>query len=173
MLKDGETVRAPVTAKTAPRTRALPRTARRNGPLVRPRTPGTKVPPLAAEPAVKDRLQSYFAMHAARSERPEAVSQEALDAALAQVTDVLQVAEAEYHHALHQIPRTPGAAGGSRTAAQRAAEEAERALETALASYRAWDETLRSRGGGLYLRPDPIAALTEALALVRRANLKR
>ena len=177
MLKDGEPggARRGIQLKQSPRPthRPLPRAARRNGPLVRPRTPGARLPPLSAEPAVKDGLQSYFALHAARAANPESVSQESVDAALERVNRVLHVAEAEYHHALHQVPRTPGAAVGSRTAAQRAAEEAERALEAALTSYRAWDETLRTRGGGLYLRPDPIAAMAEALELVRNSNLKK
>jgi hypothetical protein len=160
--------------KTAPRTaRPVARTARHNKALVRPRTRGGRLAPLEAEPAVASRLSAYFQLHAARSERPDAISQESVDAALLQVTEVLQVAEAEYHHALHQVPRTAGGVVGSRTAAERAADEAERALAAALRSYRAWDEAMRSRGGGLYLCPDPIAALSEALRLVQSAKIRR
>jgi hypothetical protein len=135
--------------------------------------PSTRLAPLASEPAVKSRLTAYFELFAARQARPDAISQEAVDAALLQVNDVLQVAEAEYHHALHQVARTPGAAasaGSSRTAAERSTNAAEQALEEALSSYGGWDETMRARGGGLYLRPDPMAALQGALDLVRSAK---
>jgi hypothetical protein len=156
---------------------AAPRTVRRliSAPprLSQPST--TRRQAMPAESAVKSHLESYFAAFAAH--QADGSSAESLAERKAELHEALAAAEAEYVAVrLDEAPVRAVAAypiDGSRAAAERAGVEALAALRLALANYQAWDEALRRSGGGLYLRPDPIGALTQSITAVEQALSKK
>ncbi len=156
-------------------TSAAPRAVRRLLSAPQRLSPAVRQPVMPAENAVKGHLERYFAAFAARG--TDAVSAASLAQSKAELHEALAAAEAEYVAVrLNEAPVRAVAAypiDGSRAAAERAGAEALAALKLALGNYQAWDEALRNSGGGLYLRPDPIGAITESIASMEKALAKR
>ncbi len=128
---------------------------------------------MPAERAVKTHMERYFAAFAAQGTE----SAESIAARKAELHEALAAAEEEYvavridEAPVHAVAAYP--IDGSRAAAERAGAEALAALKLALANYQAWDESLRRSGGGLYLRPDPISALTQSIATLEISLAKK